>query len=225
MTMPPHDPDMDDVIAQARAGDVAAFNILVERYQRAAYSVALRLIGEPEAAADVTQDAIIAAFKAMRQFRGGAFHVWLLRIVTNHCFDYWRARKRRPTVSLDALTDPAPDGSAPGNDFWLTTDAWDPVALAEQHELQALLQRGLLTLQDDQRVALVLSDVEGLSYDEIAEVTQANLGTVKSRIARGRARLRDFLTQHRELLPRDYRPTPRPDPPPTSDRAQQSRKK
>lgn len=201
---PADESDLQPVILRARAGDVAAFNLLVERFQRQAFGVALRMLGEREQAADATQDAIVSAFKGMGRFRGGSFRVWLLRIVTNQCLDVLRAQARRRNVSLDAMLDPAGDeGSHSPNIF--ADAAWDPAQLAEQHELQELLQRGLLTLPEDQRLTVVLSDIEGLSYEEIAEVMQTNTGTVKSRLARGRARLRDFLVRHQELLPRTYR--------------------
>ena len=221
----PHNPsdaqrdesDLPPIVARACAGDVAAFNLLVERFQRSAYIVALRIVGDPDVAADITQDAVLAAFKAIRRFRGGSFRVWLLRIVTNQCLDYWRAQKRRPSVSLDALL--MPDSEEPGaeaarGDTALIDHAWDPATLAEQRELQAVIQHALLSLPDDQRITVVLSDVEGLSYDEIAEITQTQVGTVKSRLARARARLRDVLSRHPELLPRAYRHHSRADPPP-----------
>ena len=216
---PPHDEsDLPPIVARACAGEVEAFNALVERFQRSAYAVALRMVGDPDVAADITQDAVLAAFKAIRRFRGGSFRVWLLRIVTNQCLDYWRSQKRRPSVSLDGLL--APDSEEPGaeaarGDAALIDHAWDPAALAERRELQEVIQHALLSLPDDQRITVVLSDVEGLSYDEIAEVTQTQVGTVKSRLARARTRLRDALSRHSELLPRNYRHHSKADPPPS----------
>ncbi len=216
---PEREDDLRDVIARAQRGDVAAFNILVERFQRAAFGVALRIVGDQDLAADVTQEAILAAYKALGRFRGGSFRVWLLRIVTNQCLDALRARKRRPAVSLDQLVAPADDERAGvAHEAALIDVAWDPVAISEQNELRAFMQQMLLALPEDQRVAVVLSDVEGLTYEEIAAVTQAQLGTVKSRIARGRARLRDTLNQHPELLPRTYRHSSRADPPADTER-------
>ncbi len=205
--VPPRDEgDLAPIIARAQGGDVAAFNHLVEQFQRAAFAVALRVVGNREAAADLTQDAFVAAYRGLGRFRGGAFRVWLLRIVTNQCLDYLRAQARRPTVSLDAMVAPVEGGmSGPPHDALLADAAWDPAIFAERRELQAVIGRGLLTLPPDQRLTVVLSDVEGLSYDEIAAITGANLGTVKSRLARGRARLRDFLRRQPELLPSIYR--------------------
>jgi RNA polymerase sigma-70 factor (ECF subfamily) len=216
---PPNDEsELQTVIVQARAGDVDAFNVLVERFQRAAFIVALRMLGDRDLAQDVTQDAVLSAFRHIKQFRGGSFRVWLLRIVTNQCLDYWRAQQRRPSVSLDVILTPGMEDSgadAARNDAALIDPAWDPTVLAERHELQAFIERALLALPEDQRLAVILCDVEGLSYDEIADVTRTNVGTVKSRLARGRARLRDLLLRHPELLPRVYRPDLRGDQPRT----------
>lgn len=213
--------ELAPTIARARGGDVAAFNVLVERYQHAAFVVALRMLGDRELAADVTQEAILAAFRNIGRFRGGTFRVWLLRIVTNQCLDFWRAQHRRPSVSLDLILAPSAEEStaegARGDDA-LVDHTWDPVELAERHELQETIQRALLALPEDQRLVVVLCDVEGLSYEEIAQVTQTNIGTVKSRLARGRARLRDLLTRQPELLPRRYRLDSRADPPSATDR-------
>ncbi len=207
---PPADDDQRLLVMRAQAGDLDAFNELVSRYQRVAYSVALRLLGDADQAADATQDAILAAYRGLAGLRGGAFRTWLLRIVTNQCLDVLRARSRRPVMSLDAMSAPCDDDTPA---LMLAASDGDPVAAAEQHELHALLRRGLLVLPEDQRVAVVLSDIEGFRYDEIAAITGANLGTIKARRARGRARLRDWLSHHVELLPRDYRHTPRDESP------------
>jgi RNA polymerase sigma-70 factor (ECF subfamily) len=208
--------DLRDTIARAQRGDIDAFNVLVERFQRAAFVVALRMLGERELAADVTQDAVLAAYRNIGRFRGGSFRVWLLRIVTNLCLDHWRAQQRRPTVSLDAILAPSDESggeSAPHAVASLVAREGDPAALAEQRELQAAIQTALLAVPEEQRLAVVLCDVEGLSYEEIAQVTQTNIGTVKSRLARGRARLRDVLLRQPELLPRAYRHHSRGEPP------------
>jgi RNA polymerase sigma-70 factor, ECF subfamily len=199
--------DEQALIVRSQRGEVAAFNALVERYQEAAYALALRMLGEPEAAADITQDAFLAAFRAIGGFRGASLRAWLLRIVSNGCYDLWRARGRRPTTSLDALvdgegTDEASGGAQPGA---LVDERWDPVQTALRAELVDVIQTTLLRLPAEQRLALILSDVQGMTYDEIAEVMQTSLGTVKSRIARGRGHMRDLLQAHGELLPNAYR--------------------
>lgn len=192
--------DESQLIARAVRGDAVAFNGLVELYQGLAFNVALRTVGDPEAAADATQDAFLSAFNAIDRFRGGSFKAWLLRIVTNACFDAGRRIQRRPATSLDALIE------QPGGDDL----AIDPEPLPEMQALRAELveqiQAALLLLPFDQRTAVVLADLQGLSYDEIAEATATSLGTVKSRINRGRLRLRDLLAGQRELGVAGQRP-------------------
>ena len=189
--------DEGELLARSQQGNVAAFNQLVMAYQEMVYNVALRIMGDPEAAADATQDAFISAFRSIRSFRGGSFKVWLLRIVTNACYDELRTRKRRPTESLDDVT--APFGQEDGG-VAIASTLESPEEYALRQDVHAQIQRGLLTLPEDQRVVIVLSDVHGFSYEEIAAITNSSLGTVKSRLSRGRARLRDYLEQ-RELSP------------------------
>jgi len=187
------------LIVSAQRGDVQAFNQLVQAYQGLAFNVAYRVLGNSDAAADATQDAFLSAFKALERFRGGSFKAWILRIVTNACYDQLRLKQRRPTTSLDDML--------PDQDH--ATLMQDSAELPEEHllreELGEAIQNGLGTLPPEQRVALILSDIQGLEYKEIAQVTGTSLGTVKSRLSRGRARLRDYLLAHRELLPVGFR--------------------
>ncbi len=182
----------------ARRGDVAAFNKLVLMYQTVVYNVALRTVGNPEDAADATQEAFLSAFRAIREFRGGSFKSWLLRIAVNACYDVLRRRQRRPASSLDELTELGEGEFAPP-DRVLGREA-----AAIGAETARVIQDGLATLPDEQRMLVVLCDVQGLSYEEAAEVSQVALGTVKSRLSRARARLRDYLAQRGEL-PGDFR--------------------
>lgn len=193
--------DENALIQAARRGDLDAFNTLVLAYQHQVYHLAYRIMGETAAASDATQEAFISAYKNLKSFRGGSFKSWLLRIVTNACYDDLRRRKRRPATSLDELTD-GEDGEA-GFDLPSADDG--PETIAQRHELAGLIQRGITTLPDDQRIVLVLSDVRGLSYEEIAVMTRSNLGTVKSRLSRARAKLRAYLQGRGELLPEIYR--------------------
>ncbi|MGA9348705.1 MAG: sigma-70 family RNA polymerase sigma factor [Anaerolineae bacterium] len=188
------------LIDAARQGDVGSFNQLVLSYQSMAYNVAYRILGDRDAAADAAQDAFLSAFKAIGKFRGGSFKAWLLRIVTNACYDQLRLKQRRPVASLDALlvVEPAPIR-------FLTDPGESPEEYALRQELSRVIQVGIGTLPPDQRVALILSDVQGLSYQEIAEATGVSLGTVKSRLSRARGKLRDCLLEQRELLPSRYR--------------------
>jgi RNA polymerase sigma factor (sigma-70 family) len=191
--------DESALIASAQKGDARAFNQLVMLYQSMAYNVAYRILSDPDAAADATQDAFVSAFKAMRKFRGGSFKAWLLRIVTNACYDQLRIKQRRPTDSLDNL--PVDQDHV----RYLRDEAEAPDEFVERQELNLVIQAGIRTLPIEQRTVVVLSDIQGLSYQEVAEATGLSLGTVKSRLSRGRARLRDYLQQQRELLPARYR--------------------
>ena len=189
-----------DTIQQAQQGDLAAFNRLVMAYQGTAYNVAYRIIGNGEAAADACQDAFIKAYKAIQQYQGGSFKSWLLRIVTNTCYDQIRYKSRRPTSSLEDLTENPDDHSAR-----LISDIESPEEGVLRGELNKTIQVGINQLPEEQRIILVLSDVQGFSYQEIAEIIDQPLGTVKSRLSRGRRRLRDFLLTQQELLPGQYR--------------------
>lgn len=191
--------DEQRLIAQAQRGDLHAFNQLVLAYQSMLYNIAYRILGDADGAADATQDAFVSAYKAIGRFRGGSFKAWLLRIVTNACYDQLRVKQRRPTDSLDDIL------VEPEHDANLRDDSESPEDFVLRQELGAAIQRGLSTLPPDQRITLVLSDIEGLSYDEIAEVTHVSLGTVKSRLSRARSKLRDYLLHNGELLPAAYR--------------------
>jgi RNA polymerase sigma-70 factor (ECF subfamily) len=191
--------DEKALIASAQKGDLRAFNQLVLHYQGMVYNLAYRILGESDAAADATQDAFLSAYRGIAKFRGGSFKSWLLRIVTNACYDQLRRKQRRPTSSLDDLPVEA-DHSA-----YLRDPAERPDQYTERQELHRVIQAGIATLPDEQRVVLVLSDVQGLSYQEISQVAGMSLGTVKSRLSRGRAKLRDHLQAQGELLPSRYR--------------------
>jgi RNA polymerase sigma-70 factor (ECF subfamily) len=194
----------ESLIRAAQAGDLDAFNQLVERHQRAVYNVCLRLLRDPGHAEDATQDAFIRAWGALESFRGGLVRPWLLRIATNRAYDMLRAKARRPAGSLDA-------------ELFESEPEWTPQSIHEhpeshvaRTELSQHLERALAQLPDDQRTAIVLSDVQGYGYEEIAQITDVAVGTVKSRISRGRSRLRETLqanSRHQELFERFVRLT------------------
>ena len=193
---------MDDqaVLERARAGDGAAFGDLIERYQGLAYSVAYRTLQDEAAAADAVQEGFIKAHRALGQFHGGSFKSWLLRIVVNNCYDLLRSTRYRSTESLDDLP-VEEDHAAP-----LIDHTESPQDYVERAELSDWIEVGIRSLPPDQRLALVLCDVHGYSYEEIAEITDQAMGTVKSRISRARSRLRDQLLRRPELLPASFRP-------------------
>lgn len=190
------------LIAAAKDGDVDSFNQLVLAYQDTAYSVAYRVMGDPETAADATQEAFISAFHKLNQFRGEHFKPWLLRIVTNACYDELRRRKRRPAASLEALHDVT---SAPAAELHLHSEQVNPEHAVQRSELSAAIRDCINALPDDQRIIAILADVEEYPYQEIAEITDVPVGTVKSRLSRARTRLRDCLRDVRELFPTEYR--------------------
>ena len=198
-------PNDAPLIAAAQAGDLAAFNMLITRHEHVVYAVALRHVRSPESAQDITQDAFLRAWQALDTFRNehpGGFRAWILRIAANRALDSLRAGARRPVESLDARRERDDSAWEPES---TDEDAFD---LASRSELSRTLERALAQLQPDQRLAIVLSDIHGYPYDEIAEISGVPLGTVKSRINRGRARLREILVADeagRELLGRPQR--------------------
>nr|MBN1228637.1 sigma-70 family RNA polymerase sigma factor [Anaerolineae bacterium] len=161
------------LIAQAQKGDIDAYNTLVLFYQDMAYRVAYRIMGDSDSAADAAQEAFINAYKAIERFRGGSFKSWLMRIVTNACYDELRRRKRRPQSSLEALyvEDESPDAPT------LASPAENPEHYAQRMDLQRAISDCLGGLSENQRVIAVLSDIEGFSYEEIATTVDVAIGT------------------------------------------------
>lgn len=198
--------DEPALILAAQAGDLNAFNQLITDYQSPVYNLAYRIMGEGDSASDAVQEAFISAYKNLKHYRGGSFKAWLLRIVTNACYDELRRRKRRPAASLEALTvvEQGPDAETEAS---LVSHDESPEAFTERRELAAQLQSCLDGLPDDMKSVVVMSDVMGMEYAEIAASTGAALGTVKSRLSRARARMRDCLRQsdNWELLPAAFR--------------------
>ena len=189
-------PLSDDALAtMAQAGDLPAFNTLVERYQRSVFGLCLRMLSSPAPAEDAAQETFLSAWRGLAGYRGGSFQGWILRIAGNRCRDELRKRKRRPTDSLDALIEWQGESVAP------VDSSPSPERAVLGSETMRAIQRGLETLPADQRMAVVLCDVQELSYEEIAASMGTSVGTVKSRISRGRARLRDYLLEQGELGP------------------------
>ncbi|MFQ5946283.1 MAG: RNA polymerase sigma factor [Anaerolineae bacterium] len=187
------------LISGAREGNDDAFDQLVLAHQGRVYNTAYRILGDHAAAEDATQDTFVSAYRAIRRFRGGSFQGWLLRIATNACYDQIRRSARRPSTSLEALE------AEPEDAFLATAESEDPEAVAEKRELGTILEEAILSLPTEQRITLVLVDVQGLDYREAAEATGVRVGTVKSRLSRARYALRDRLQEDRELLPSRYR--------------------
>lgn len=191
---------MDEIllIQEAQKGDLDSFNRLVLAYQDPVYHQAYRIIGDEDAAADAAQEAFISAYNHLSSYRGGSFRAWLLRIVTNSCYDELRRRKRRPTAPLEPLDDAGEEIESPG---WMVDTTDGPETRVEQAEIRQAIQHCLEGLGIEFRTVVILVDVQGMDYVEAAQVIGTPLGTVKSRLARARVRLQDCLRGFGELLP------------------------
>lgn len=183
-------------------GNLNAFNQLVLHYQDMAYNVAYRIMGEHGAADDAAQEAFISAYEKLEQYRGGSFKAWLLRIVTNSCYDELRRRQRQPVTPLKPELD---DGDTLENPYWIEDDSPSPEDDIQESELQKAIQHCINALDKKFRTVLVLVDVEGLDYETASEAVGRPLGTVKSRLARARERVQECLQGFWELLPDLFR--------------------
>lgn len=190
------------LIRAAQRGDLDAFNTLVLTYQEMLFNTALRILGDEDRAADATQEAFLSAFRALNAYRGGSFKAWLLRTVTNACYDELRRRKRRPSQPLEPVTDDEDEIESPP---WLADPSASPEEQLNQAELEHAIQHCLEALSPDFRVVVVLADIDGLDYSEVARIVRVPLGTIKSRLARARLRLRQCLQAFWELLPAAFR--------------------
>lgn len=194
--------DETALIQAARGGDLDSFNRLVLAYQDMVYNHAYRMMGEDESADDATQNTFISAYNHLSSFRGGSFKAWLLRIVTNACYDELRRRKRRPTVPLEPIDD---TGEEVESARWMIDPAEQPEERAERVELQRAIQHCLDNLPVEFRSAVIMVDIQGLDYSEASQAARKPIGTIKSRLARARLRLRDCLNGFAELLPTGFR--------------------
>ncbi len=185
-------------VKQSQNGDLEAFNRLVVQYQSQAFGVAFSISRDRAAAEDVVQESFISAYKNIKKFRGGNFKTWLLRIVTNASIDHLRSSKRRPAESLEESMSSNPS-------FDIPSRAESPEDRVVRGELRTEIFKGLETLHYDQRTAVSLVDIQGMDYEEAADVMDVSLGTLKSRLSRGRFRLRDYLLKRPELLPSEFR--------------------
>ena len=177
------------IVQRVLEGDTNAFEELVLEYEKKVYNAALRMLNNSEDAADMTQEAFIKTYNSLSGFRGDSkFSVWLTRIVSNLCLDFLRSRNRRPTVSLSMEDE---DGEDVQLDIADTSQS--PEQLLERSLTRESVRRGLQSLPEDYREILLLREIQGLSYDEIAAALDIEVGTVKSRIFRGRKKLCDYL--------------------------------
>ena len=177
------------VIQAVLDGDINAYELLVKEYEKNVYNLALRMVGNSEDAADMSQEAFIKAYNSLTSFRGGSkFSVWLYRIVSNVCLDYLRSRGRRQTVSLSTENDDGEDV-----EIDIADETQSPERLLDRRLTRDAVRRGLAALPPEHRQILLLREIQGLSYDEIADALGIEAGTVKSRIFRARKKLCAFL--------------------------------
>lgn len=177
------------VIQAVLGGDINAYELLVKEYEKNVYNLALRMVGNSEDAADMSQEAFIKAYNSLTSFRGDSkFSVWLYRIVSNVCLDYLRSRGRRQTVSLSTENDDGEDV-----EIDIADETQSPERLLDRRLTRDAVRRGLAALPPEHRQILLLREIQGLSYDEIADALGIEAGTVKSRIFRARKKLCAFL--------------------------------
>ena len=194
--------DEEYLIQAAKEGSLDAFNRLVLAYQDMVYNQALRMLNDEASAADAAQETFISAYRNLRGFRGGIFKAWLMRIVTNACYDDLRRHKRRPSTPLEPLDDLGDEIESPQ---WLTDPGDSPEESIERIELEEAIVNCINQLPQEFRSVVLLVDVQGFDYREAAYSVGKPVGTIKSRLARARLRMRDCLQSFWELLPLEFR--------------------
>ena len=184
--------DENKLIERASSGDPAAFNRLMEMHEKKMYAVALRMCGNREDAQDCLQEAMLRVYRAISGFKGqSSFGTWVYRITMNTCLDELRRKKNKQNTSLDNMLD---QGWAPSD------DSASPEKKVMQNEIRKSIAKGIQELPEDMRSAIIMRDIHGYSYDEIADALNVNVGTIKSRISRGREKLREKLSNFSELF-------------------------
>ncbi|MGI6669596.1 MAG: RNA polymerase sigma factor [Acetivibrionales bacterium] len=189
------------LISKSKAGDVEAFEELIEAYQKKIFNYAYRIIGNYDDAADLAQEALIRIFKSIGGFKEqSSFSTWIYRITTNVCLDEIRRRKNKKEYSLDEEVQ-VDDGHLKRQ---VVNEDPGPDEVFEREELRSLVKNAIDKLPEEQRIVITLRDIQGLSYGEIAQVLDCPDGTVKSRISRARQALKKVLSSKLELLNEDY---------------------
>jgi len=194
--------DLKEQIKKSLKGDLNSFNQIVLEYQNLVYNQAYRIMGEEASAEDAAQEAFISAYKKLHTYRGGSFKSWLLRIVSNACYDEFRRRKRQPVAPLYPEDQ---NGNELDSASWLEGNEEKPEDYVLRSELSDAIQTCLDRLEFEFRTIVVLVDLQGMDYASAAKVLDRPLGTVKSRLARARRNLKDCLQGFRELLPVEFR--------------------
>lgn len=189
------------LIDKAKAGDIAAFEQLIECYQRKIYNIALRIVGNYDDANDLAQEVLIRIYKSIGSFKQqSSFSTWIYRITTNVCLDDIRKRKNRKVISLDEEIK-LDDGEMKRQ---IVSDDLLPEDVAEKSEMRKIVNDAINRLSEEHRIVIVLRDIQGFSYEEISQIVKCPEGTVKSRINRARQVLKNILQTKRELLCEEY---------------------
>jgi len=194
-------PTETSLIEDAQRGDMDSFNELVLKYQDMMYRISLRILNDESSADDASQNAMIQAFRNVKSFRGGSFRSWLARVTVNASYDEMRRWRRQPSLSFEQVNN---DGDEIESLPWMMDLSAGPEERYDSVELRDALQQCVKALTPDYRLVVVLVDVEGMSYEEVARVANIPVGTVKSRLARARGQLRKSLQSYRGLLPAAY---------------------
>jgi len=190
-----------ELIQQAKKGDLESFNQLVLKFEKQAFNIAYRIAGDMTIAEDATQNAFIKAYKKLTSFRGDSFRAWLFRIVSNACYDELRKVARQPQIPLELE---GKDGEMFEAD-WMRDPGESPQHFTERLEMAEAIQFCIDQLDENFKLVLILVDLQGLDYGEASQVAGSALGTVKSRLARGRKKVQECLQGFQELLPQKYR--------------------
>lgn len=186
----------ESLVRSAQKGDLDAFNQLVLLYQDRIFNLAARILGDVDLAEDITQNTFLSAYRCLPRFRNGSFHSWLYRIATNACYDESRRRKKHPLMSLEYEDDVAERLLPLYN---VSSHGILPKKEYERHEMEQVVQQALNQLDADQRAVIVLVDLQEFDYQEAARILGVPIGTVKSRLARGRSRLQQFLSEFENI--------------------------
>lgn len=181
----------DQQVRRAQNGDLEAFNELVLIYQDRIFSQALWMLNDEAAAEDAAQETFLQAYRKLHTFRGDSFRAWILKITTNYCLDQIRAGKRHPAQPIDPVND---DGEEI-EPSWIKDAGDSPERLVERCEVGAAIAQAVQTLSPEYRAVVILIDLQQVDYVEASAILRVPLGTIKSRLARGREKLRESLSK------------------------------
>lgn len=183
------------LIDRCQKGDLEAMGLLISRYQDRLYNTILKICSNPDDAAELTQETFVKVIENITRFRGrSSFYTWLFRVGVNLTLTFCKRRQKFAVRSLEAPLENGGDSAQSTLSGYLSCkETMDPAVLAEKREVQEVMLRMLEGMEPDQRTVLVLRDIEGMSYQDIAGVLEIEIGTVKSRISRARKTLRDLL--------------------------------